>query len=95
MITGRLSRRGISLGTDEERAKAWLDECHQLAITVAYDAEVTDFVRRFEQDGPRTELPRLSLSEGYLKQGGAGRKPLPGRGRLPAEDARRGDSLIV
>jgi hypothetical protein len=38
---------------------------------VAYDPEVTDFVCRFEQGAPGTELPRLSLSEGYLKQGGA------------------------
>ena len=51
--------------------KAWLDESHQLAKTVAYDVEVTDFVRRFQQSGASNELPRLSLSEGYLKQGGA------------------------
>jgi hypothetical protein len=51
--------------------KSWLEESHQLATTVAYDAEVTDSVRRFEQSNSGTELPRLSLSEGYLKQGGA------------------------
>ncbi|HEX4069947.1 MAG TPA: hypothetical protein VHX68_02210, partial [Planctomycetaceae bacterium] len=51
--------------------KAWLDESHQLAKTVAYNVEVTDFVRRFEQSGPSTELSRLALSEGYLKEGGA------------------------
>ena len=75
--------------------KAWLDESHQLAITVAYDAEVTDFVRRFEQSSSGTDLPRLSLSEGYLKQGGAvaSRRLVEAGYRL--EDARRGDSLIV
>ena len=52
-------------------AKTWLDESHQLAITVAYDVEVTDFVRRFEQSSSGTDLPRLSLSEDYLKHGGA------------------------
>ena len=61
---------GERAGANQD-VKAWLNESHQLAITVAYDAEVTDFVRRFEQSGQGTDLPRLSLSEGYLKQGGA------------------------
>lgn len=51
--------------------KVWLDESHHLAQTVAYDAEVIDFVRRFEQSCCRTVRPPLSLSEAYLKQGGA------------------------
>ena len=51
--------------------RGWLDESHQLAITVAYSSEVTDFVLRFEQSASGTELPRLCLSEGHLKQGGA------------------------
>jgi hypothetical protein len=50
--------------------RAWLDESHQFATTVAYNSEVTDSVRRFEQSASSTELPRLSLSAGYLKQGG-------------------------
>jgi S1/P1 Nuclease len=51
--------------------KAWLEESHQQAKAVAYDGEVTDCVRRFEKSGAGAELPRMSLSEGYLKQGGA------------------------
>ncbi len=54
-----------------QNIKAWLEESHEFATTVAYDAEVTDFVRRFEQSSSGTELPRLSLSEDYLKHGGA------------------------
>jgi hypothetical protein len=50
--------------------RAWLGESHQFATTVAYNSEVTDSVRRFEQSASSTELPRLSLSAGYLKQGG-------------------------
>jgi S1/P1 Nuclease len=48
----------------------WLEESHSLAITAAYDSEVTGFLRKLEQNPSDAELPKISLSEGYLKRGG-------------------------
>jgi hypothetical protein len=48
----------------------WLDESHSLASTEAYNSEVLEFVRAWEQGSSDAEVPKLSLSEDYLKRGG-------------------------
>jgi hypothetical protein len=60
-----------ALAAENQQVTSWLEESHLLAKTVAYDAEVMGFVRELEQSPADAELPRIKLSEAYLKQGGA------------------------
>lgn len=48
--------------------KTWLDESYALAESTVYDSEVTGFLRGYAAEN---DAPALTLTERYLKQGGA------------------------
>ena len=48
--------------------KTWLDESHQLCDKVVYDDEVRGYLRGYVD---KTEAPPITLTERYLKTGGA------------------------
>ena len=66
-----LRRVGGSLRGCNLDEKTWLDESHALAESVAYDPEVLGHLRGYAAE---TEAPPITLTERYLKQGGAWRK---------------------
>jgi len=47
--------------------KTWLDESHALAVSTAYDSEVTGYLRGYVDE---KEAPPIHLTERYLKEGG-------------------------
>jgi hypothetical protein len=61
-----LSKNGTDATHDLDE-KTWLEESHSLAESVAYDSEITGFLRGFVNE---KEAPPIQLTERYLKTGG-------------------------
>jgi hypothetical protein len=62
-----LSKIGMDAASKLDE-KTWLDESHEYAESVAYDSEITGYLRGYIDE---KQAPPIHLTERYLKTGGA------------------------